>query len=109
MNGIESDRPALAIGTAGLDMVGRIQQEPEKGTSSPASIRVNWGGVARNVAENLARLGQPVALLSAAICVVASIAAWTARETYNIPMHDLGSHTAAAAPPAARSRPVHSG
>ena len=23
-------------------------------------------------------------------CVVASIAAWTARETYNIPMHDLG-------------------
>jgi MFS family permease len=51
----------------------------------------------------------PVALLNAAICVVASIAAWTARETYNIPMHDLGSHTAAAAPPAARSRPVHSG
>ena len=42
-------------------------------------------------------------------CVVASISAWTARETYNIPMHDLGSHTAAAAPPAARSRPVHSG
>jgi MFS family permease len=51
----------------------------------------------------------PVALLNAAICVVASIAGWTARETYNIPMHDLGSHTAAAAPPAARSRPVHSG
>ena len=40
----------------------------------------------------------PVALLNAAICVVASIAAWTARETYNIPMHDLGSQTAAAAP-----------
>src|SRR6202030_2646407 len=45
----------------------------------------------------------PVALLNAAICVVASIAAWTARETYNIPMHDLGSHTAAAAPPAGQA------
>jgi hypothetical protein len=50
----------------------------------------------------------PVALLNAAICVVASIAAWTARETYNIPMHDLGSPTAAAAP-GARPRPAHSG
>jgi hypothetical protein len=50
----------------------------------------------------------PVALLNAAICVVAAIAAWTARETYNIPMHDLGSQTTAAAPPTARSRPAHS-
>ena len=44
----------------------------------------------------------PVALLNAAICVVASVAAWTARETYNVPMNDLGlgSQTAAAAPAA---------
>ena len=49
----------------------------------------------------------PVALLTAVICVVASVAAWTARETYNSPMNDLGSKTAAATladqPGAARS------
>lgn len=39
----------------------------------------------------------PVALLTAAICAIASIAAWTARETYSIPMNDLGTKTAAAA------------
>jgi hypothetical protein len=32
----------------------------------------------------------PVALLTFVICVIASIAAWTARETHKIPMHDLG-------------------
>lgn len=50
----------------------------------------------------------PVALLNGAICVVASIAARTARETYNIPMHDLGSRTTAAAL-SARPGPAHSG
>lgn len=39
----------------------------------------------------------PVALLTAAICILASIAAWTARETYNTPMKDLGTKTAATA------------
>jgi pseudouridine kinase len=34
------------------------------GTSNPARIRYSPGGAARNVAENLARLGQPVILLS---------------------------------------------
>jgi len=34
-------------------------------TSNPAQIRGSFGGVARNVAENLARYGQPVILLSA--------------------------------------------
>jgi pseudouridine kinase len=33
-------------------------------TSSPAQIRTTFGGVARNVAENLARLGQDVCLLT---------------------------------------------
>jgi pseudouridine kinase len=62
-----SDTPqkVIVIGAAGLDMVGRITGEPESGTSVPANIRVAWGGVARNVAENLARLGESVCLLSA--------------------------------------------
>jgi MFS family permease len=32
----------------------------------------------------------PVALLSFVVCVIASIAAWTSRETHQVPMHDLG-------------------
>jgi MFS family permease len=31
-----------------------------------------------------------VALLTFVVCVIASIAAWTARETHTVPMHDLG-------------------
>jgi pseudouridine kinase len=61
----ENSQQVLVIGAAGLDMVGRIAGEPEAGTSVPARIRVAWGGVARNVAENLARLGETVALISA--------------------------------------------
>jgi pseudouridine kinase len=62
---IENDKPVLAIGAAGLDMVGRIPGELEEGTSTPARIRLAFGGVARNVAENLARLSQPCVFLSA--------------------------------------------
>jgi MFS family permease len=32
----------------------------------------------------------PVALLTFVVCVIASIAAWTTRETHKVPMHDLG-------------------
>jgi Major Facilitator Superfamily len=32
----------------------------------------------------------PVALLTFVVCVIASIAAWTARETHTVSMHDLG-------------------
>jgi MFS family permease len=33
----------------------------------------------------------PVACLTAGACVIAAIAAWTASETYNVPMNDLGA------------------
>jgi pseudouridine kinase len=59
------EQPVLVIGAAGVDLVGRLDAELALGTSSPAQIRTSYGGVARNVAENLARLGQPVALLTA--------------------------------------------
>ncbi len=59
-----SEKPVLVIGAAGLDVVGRLQEDFRSGTSNPAHIRTSYGGVARNVAENLARLGQPVHLLS---------------------------------------------
>ncbi|MEW5871713.1 MAG: carbohydrate kinase family protein [Chloroflexota bacterium] len=57
--------PVLMVGASGMDMVGRLKGEMHMGTSNPAQIRRAFGGVARNIAENLARLGQPVILLSA--------------------------------------------
>jgi pseudouridine kinase len=59
------DSPVLVIGAAGVDIVGHLRSELSSYGSSPARIRTSFGGVARNVAENLARLGHPVTLLSA--------------------------------------------
>jgi pseudouridine kinase len=58
------DLPVIVIGSAGVDIVGLVRGELQSRTSSPANIRTSFGGVARNVAENLARLGQPVNLIS---------------------------------------------
>lgn len=59
------ENPVLVIGAAGVDMVGRLRSELQMGGSNPSQIRVSFGGVARNVAENLARLGHPVQLITA--------------------------------------------
>jgi len=61
----DSDRPVLAIGAAGVDIVGYLKGDLRPESSSPGQIRSSFGGVARNVAENLARLGQPVVLVTA--------------------------------------------
>ena len=55
----------LVIGSAGMDVIGHLQGSLQAGASNPARIRSSFGGVARNVAENLARLGQPVQLITA--------------------------------------------
>jgi pseudouridine kinase len=55
----------VVIGAASLDMKGRPKMPIVQGTSNPGYIRVSPGGVGRNVAENLARLGVSTALLSA--------------------------------------------
>jgi pseudouridine kinase len=60
----KTDFPALAIGASGLDVVGRLRDDLQMETSNPSLIRTSFGGVARNVAENLARFGQSVRLLS---------------------------------------------
>lgn len=60
-----SNSHILVVGAAGLDTKGRAQGPLQPGTSNPGSIRISVGGVARNVAENLARLGQHTILLSA--------------------------------------------
>jgi pseudouridine kinase len=55
----------LTIGAASIDTKGRAHQPIQAGTSTPGAIRVSVGGVGRNIAENLARLGERVVLLSA--------------------------------------------
>jgi pseudouridine kinase len=62
--GQSSDRPVLVLGAAGIDMIGRLNDEIIMGTSNPARINAHFGGTARNIAENLALLGQPVTFLS---------------------------------------------
>lgn len=58
------DAPVLVIGAASIDIIGRLDAELERGTSNPARVRTSFGGTARNVAENLARLGHRAKLLS---------------------------------------------
>lgn len=63
-----SDREhhVLVIGAAGLDLMVRpLDVVVESGRSNPGEIRWRWGGVARNIAENLARLGADVQLITA--------------------------------------------
>jgi pseudouridine kinase len=52
------------IGAAHIDRRGVLRAPSVPATSNPGEIHVDFGGVARNVAHNLARLGCPVALLS---------------------------------------------
>ncbi len=58
---------ALVVGAAGLDLKVPARAPPRLplGRSNPGEIRWGWGGVARNMAENLARLGTEVQLITA--------------------------------------------
>jgi pseudouridine kinase len=62
---MKNDRHLLVIGAASMDTKGHASQPIRTGTSTPGAIRVSVGGVGRNIAENLARLGERVVLLSA--------------------------------------------
>jgi sugar/nucleoside kinase (ribokinase family) len=55
----------VCIGAANLDRKLRSLAPLQMGTSNPAEAHESFGGVARNIAENLARLGAPVALMTA--------------------------------------------
>ncbi len=56
---------ALIIGASGIDVIGVPDGSPEARTTTPGRIQIFYGGIARNVAENLAHLGQPVSLITA--------------------------------------------
>ena len=55
----------LCIGGANTDRKLRTASPLQMGTSNPASMSESFGGVARNIAENLARTGVAVSLLTA--------------------------------------------
>lgn len=61
-----SERPAVVvIGGANVDIKARSTARLTPRTSNPGSASMTPGGVGRNVAENLARLGVPTFLVSA--------------------------------------------
>lgn len=62
---LPDQRPILCIGASNLDRKLRTLGKLALGTSNPASQDESFGGVARNIAENLARLGAPTALITA--------------------------------------------
>lgn len=55
----------LVIGAAGVDSKGRASVPLTLGSSTAGDVRVSVGGTARNVADNLARLGISTVLMSA--------------------------------------------
>ncbi len=58
-------RFVLAIGAANMDITGTTTHPLVARDSTPGQVRCAPGGVARNVAENLARLGRDIRLISA--------------------------------------------
>jgi pseudouridine kinase len=58
-------RPIVCIGAANLDRKLRSLAPLSLATSNPACQTESFGGVARNIAENLVRLGAPVSLFTA--------------------------------------------
>ncbi|MDB5793305.1 MAG: pseudouridine-5-phosphate glycosidase [Massilia sp.] len=62
---LPDQRPILCVGAANLDRKLRATGPLAMGSSNPASGIESFGGVARNIAENLARMGAPVSLVTA--------------------------------------------
>jgi len=59
------EKHVLVIGATLLDVKGKPVAGLDPATSNPANIRMTRGGTARNVAENLGRLGAEVVLITA--------------------------------------------
>jgi len=61
---LPDNRPIVCLGAANLDRKLRSNATLKMGTSNPARQDESFGGVARNIAENLARLSTPVSLIT---------------------------------------------
>jgi pseudouridine kinase len=60
-----NSRPVVCLGGANIDRKVRTLGKLQMQTSNPVSQHESFGGVARNIAENLARLGVPTGFLTA--------------------------------------------
>ncbi|MBS4213177.1 MULTISPECIES: PfkB family carbohydrate kinase [Neobacillus] len=63
---LSESQHVICIGGANIDRKFHIKGQAQLGTSNPSYATQNAGGVARNIAENLGRLGLEVSLISAA-------------------------------------------
>ncbi|KZE37221.1 carbohydrate kinase [Bhargavaea cecembensis] len=63
---LADDNHVVAIGGANVDRKFHLNASAQAGTSNPSTVTSSVGGVARNVAENIGRLGHPVSLLTVA-------------------------------------------
>lgn len=54
----------LVIGGINIDIEGRPYKELKEQDSNPGEVKISYGGVGRNIAENAARIGEKVAMLS---------------------------------------------
>lgn len=61
----ENGKGILIVGGANLDITGNCDNRLIPGDSNPGSVQSSAGGVGRNIAENLARLGFQTTLISA--------------------------------------------
>jgi pseudouridine kinase len=61
---LTESQPVICIGGANIDRKFHVKEKAQLGTSNPSYSSQNAGGVARNIAENLGRLGMEVALIS---------------------------------------------
>ncbi len=55
----------VVIGGANVDMSGHVSNDIKRYDSNPGKINTTYGGVGRNIAENFARLGLKVKLITA--------------------------------------------
>ncbi|WP_019156727.1 carbohydrate kinase [Robertmurraya massiliosenegalensis] len=61
---LSKDEPIVCIGGANIDRKFHVKEKVQVGTSNPVKSTQSAGGVARNIAENLGRLGLNVSLLT---------------------------------------------
>ena len=59
------DRSVVVVGGANMDIKAHSARPAQLGTSNPGTAHSTPGGVGRNIAENLARLGSPTHLVAA--------------------------------------------
>ncbi|MEH7335964.1 carbohydrate kinase [Neobacillus drentensis] len=61
---LNESQHVICIGGANIDRKFHVKEKAQLGTSNPIYATQNAGGVARNIAENLGRLGLEVSLIS---------------------------------------------